>query len=181
MQELLNTLARCYIATGRVEEAIEPFEKIVEAGRWAPSGANVQPWDFIVIDDPVQAMDPARVDGLARVFADLAADRQLIVFTHDDRLPESLRRLGLAHALLEVTRRPGSIVETRRAVDPVYQYFSYVTCPGFRCRCRRSPRASKAPIISSIIAGLPHRKTCVLAGLSGSPAASANLPDVNSS
>ncbi len=24
---------------------------IAEAGRWAPSGANVQPWDFIVIDD----------------------------------------------------------------------------------------------------------------------------------
>ena len=81
------------------------------------------PFRFIVIDDPVQAMDPARVDGLARVFADLATERQLIVFTHDDRLPESLRRLGLAHALLEVTRRPGSVVETRKAVDPVYQYF----------------------------------------------------------
>lgn len=26
--------------------------KIVEAGRWAPSGANAQPWDFIVVDDP---------------------------------------------------------------------------------------------------------------------------------
>ena len=25
---------------------------IADAGRWAPSGANVQPWDFVVIDDP---------------------------------------------------------------------------------------------------------------------------------
>jgi nitroreductase len=30
----------------------ETLRKIAEAGRWAPSGANVQPWDFIVIDDP---------------------------------------------------------------------------------------------------------------------------------
>lgn len=28
------------------------LERIVEAGRWAPSGANVQPWDFIVVDNP---------------------------------------------------------------------------------------------------------------------------------
>ena len=24
---------------------------IAEAGRWAPSGANVQPWDFVIVDD----------------------------------------------------------------------------------------------------------------------------------
>ncbi len=28
------------------------LEKIVDCGRWAPSGANSQPWDFIVVDDP---------------------------------------------------------------------------------------------------------------------------------
>jgi nitroreductase len=28
------------------------LERIVECGRWAPSGANSQCWDFIVIDDP---------------------------------------------------------------------------------------------------------------------------------
>ena len=26
--------------------------KIAEAGRWAPSGANVQPWDFIIVEAP---------------------------------------------------------------------------------------------------------------------------------
>ena len=81
------------------------------------------PFRFIVIDDPIQAMDPARVDGLARVFTEVAKDRQLVVFTHDDRLPESLRRLKLPHTLLEVTRRPGSIVEVRPRLDPVVQYF----------------------------------------------------------
>jgi nitroreductase len=29
----------------------EYVEKIIEAGRWAPSGGNSQPWDFIVIKD----------------------------------------------------------------------------------------------------------------------------------
>jgi len=29
----------------------EAVEKIIEAGRWAPSGANSQPWEFIVIKD----------------------------------------------------------------------------------------------------------------------------------
>lgn len=81
------------------------------------------PFRFIVIDDPVQAMDPARVDGLARVFADVAEERQLVVFTHDDRLPESLRRLQLPHTLLSVTRRPGSVVAVSKALDPVAQYF----------------------------------------------------------
>lgn len=82
------------------------------------------PFRFIVIDDPVQAMDPARVDGLAKVLAGVAETRQLVVFTHDDRLPSSLQRLGLAHATLEVTRRPESLVQVRRTIDPVNQYFS---------------------------------------------------------
>jgi len=29
----------------------EALLRIAEIGRWAPSGANVQPWDFIIIDD----------------------------------------------------------------------------------------------------------------------------------
>ena len=28
------------------------LSRIVDCGRWAPSGANVQCWDFIVVDDP---------------------------------------------------------------------------------------------------------------------------------
>ncbi|MEM7301755.1 MAG: nitroreductase family protein [Pseudomonadota bacterium] len=30
------------------------LERIVDCGRWAPSGANVQCWDFITVDDPDQ-------------------------------------------------------------------------------------------------------------------------------
>lgn len=81
------------------------------------------PFRFLVIDDPVQAMDPARVDGLARVFAAIARNRQLVVFTHDDRLPESLRRMRIEHTCKKVTRRRGSIVEVSDSHDPVTQYF----------------------------------------------------------
>jgi len=76
------------------------------------------PFGFLVIDDPVQAMDPAKVEGLARVLSTTAATRQVIVFTHDDRLPEAVRRLGLEATVLEVTRRPGSVVTVRPGLDP---------------------------------------------------------------
>jgi len=80
------------------------------------------PFRFIVIDDPVQSMDPARVDGLARVLEGAALDRQVVVFTHDDRLPEAVRRLDIAAEVIEVTRRDASVVELRRALDPVGRY-----------------------------------------------------------
>ena len=77
------------------------------------------PFRFIVIDDPVQSMDPARVDGLARVFEDVARERQVVVFTHDDRLREAVNRLGIAARVVEVVRREGSVVEVRKSLDPV--------------------------------------------------------------
>lgn len=79
------------------------------------------PFRFVVIDDPVQAMDPARVDGLARVLAQTARTHQVIVFTHDDRLPESVRRQQVPARVVEVYRRTNSRVETRVALDPVGQ------------------------------------------------------------
>jgi hypothetical protein len=80
------------------------------------------PFRFISIDDPVQSMDPARVEGLARVLADTARTRQVIVFTHDDRLPDATRRLGIPATVLGVTRRAGSVVDVRQTADPVCSY-----------------------------------------------------------
>jgi hypothetical protein len=80
------------------------------------------PFRFVVIDDPVQSMDPARVDGLARVLADTANTRQVVVFTHDDRLPEAVRRLDVRATVIEVTRREASVVDLREAQDPVARY-----------------------------------------------------------
>ncbi len=82
----------------------------------ATSGAS--PLRFVVIDDPVQAMDPAKVDGLARVLADVAETHQVVVFTHDTRLPAAIRHLALPARLLQVLRRVDSVVEVHPAGDP---------------------------------------------------------------
>ena len=77
------------------------------------------PFRFVVIDDPVQSMDPARVDGLARALEETGRTRQVIVFTHDERLPDAVRRLVIKSTILSITRRPKSVVEVRTALDPV--------------------------------------------------------------
>jgi len=40
------------------------LEKVLQAARWAPSGANAQPWDFIVIKNPKLK------EKIAQIFAD---------------------------------------------------------------------------------------------------------------
>jgi recombinational DNA repair ATPase RecF len=82
------------------------------------------PFRFIVIDDPVQSMDPARVDGLAKVLEIAAHERQVLVFTHDDRLPEAIRRLGIEASITEVTRRESSVIELRQGLDPVARHIN---------------------------------------------------------
>ena len=82
------------------------------------------PFGFVVIDDPVQAMDPGKVDGLARVLGMVAKERQVVVFTHDERLPESVRRLQIPAHVIEVTRQSGSEVACRTIDDPVTQYLT---------------------------------------------------------
>src|SRR5215207_1032224 len=79
------------------------------------------PFRFVVIDDPVQAMDPAKVDGLARALDRAARARQVVVFTHDDRLPAAVRRLGIAARVVQVQRRRDSVVEVVPAADPAAQ------------------------------------------------------------
>ncbi|GAA2596263.1 ATP-binding protein [Winogradskya consettensis] len=84
--------------------------------------SEASPYRFVVIDDPVQSMDPSKVDGLAEVLREVALTRQVVVFTHDDRLPEAIRRLGVEADIREVTRREGSIVEVRKNLWPARRY-----------------------------------------------------------
>ncbi|MGW6698241.1 AAA family ATPase [Nocardia sp. NPDC055049] len=84
--------------------------------------AEQSPFRFLMIDDPVQSMDPTKVDGLARVLADVARTRQVIVFTHDLRLPEAVRRLQIPATVLDVQRRERSVVEVRVSINPVRRY-----------------------------------------------------------
>jgi len=80
------------------------------------------PFRFAVIDDPVQAMDPSKVDGLAKVLHRAARTRQIVVFTHDDRLPEAIRRLRLDATMLHVDRRARSAVAVQASRTPVQRY-----------------------------------------------------------
>ena len=80
------------------------------------------PFGFLVIDDPVQAMDPVKVEGLARVLAEAARERQVIVFTHDERLPATVRRLRIESRVLSVERHQRSVVTCTPVGNPVQQH-----------------------------------------------------------
>ncbi|KGN29919.1 hypothetical protein N802_10240 [Knoellia sinensis KCTC 19936] len=80
------------------------------------------PFRFIVLDDPVQAMDPAKVDGLVQLLATLAQDRQVVVLSHDDRLPAAARRGRVGARILEVTRGAKSEVSVTTNLDPARRY-----------------------------------------------------------
>lgn len=82
------------------------------------SCAAESPFRFVIIDDPVQGMDPSKVDGLARVLAELAGQRQVVVFTHDTRLPDAVQRLQIGAQVLEVARAGQSAVTVRAFPDP---------------------------------------------------------------
>ena len=115
------------------------------------------PFRFLVIDDPVQAMDPAKVDGLARVLERTAADRQAIVFTHDNRLAQAVRQLSIPAAILEVTRRPGSAVQVRTCLDPVDQALETPVALAATNRCRRGRCTCRSRVVPHRRGGRVHR------------------------
>lgn len=84
------------------------------------------PFRFLIIDDPVQSMDPAKVHGLAQVLATVAEDRQVVVFTHDDRLPMAARLLQLPARIVTISRLPESrvTVTTDGDGDPARRYLA---------------------------------------------------------
>src|SRR5690348_3124669 len=60
------------LAKGNVSE--KDVERILEAGRWSPSGGNMQPWSFLVI------RDLAKIKELSDLYEQ---DRQLILSEHE--------------------------------------------------------------------------------------------------
>ncbi|MEV0031064.1 AAA family ATPase [Nocardia sp. NPDC050793] len=80
------------------------------------------PFRFLVLDDPVQAMDPAKVDGLVTLLSELAQTRQVVVFSHDDRLPAAVRRGNFAATIVEVSRGKDSQVSIATLTDPARRY-----------------------------------------------------------
>ncbi len=56
IEELLDLMKRRRSIRSYKSDPVpqEYIDKILEAGRWAPSSANSQPWDFIIIRDQDQ-------------------------------------------------------------------------------------------------------------------------------
>jgi hypothetical protein len=81
------------------------------------------PFGFLILDDPVHSFDRWRVRYLARILNELAETRQVVVFTHDERLWHEVRALGghAEHIRLDRPRGGQSFV---RAVD--------ITSPGLQ-------------------------------------------------
>jgi energy-coupling factor transporter ATP-binding protein EcfA2 len=111
------------------------------------SCADESPFRFIVIDDPVQSMDPSKVDGLARVLAELADERQVVVFTHDTRLPDAVRRLEIDADVLEVVRAEQSVVTLQPSLDPVSRYLDDANAVA---RSTQVPDDLRAPVVAEL-------------------------------
>lgn len=76
------------------------------------------PFRFLVFDDPIQAMDPSKIDGFLDVLTGLAKDRQVIVLTHDNRLPAAIRSSRAPARIVEVTRAVNSAISVVDSTRP---------------------------------------------------------------
>jgi nitroreductase len=86
------------------QQAIAPqdLDRIVEAGRRAPSAGNQQAWDFVVCTDPEQLTQLARVGPAASHVAGSAATIALVAPTSDDPQTHDLIQLDLGQAAMSV-------------------------------------------------------------------------------
>ncbi|NIH95039.1 AAA family ATPase [Mycolicibacterium fluoranthenivorans] len=100
-------------------------QNAVALALFLPRATSVKsPFRFVVLDDPIQAMDPSKIDGFVRVLTDIARTHQIIVFSHDDRLASVIRETGIDARLIEVMRESGSKVRVRPNVDPARRLIS---------------------------------------------------------
>lgn len=83
----------------------ELLEKILEAGRWAPSASNAQPWNFIVLRDEGIRREVARVSTYGKFLAEaplgiaVVVDPQASTHPVEDGAIATQNMLLAAHAL----------------------------------------------------------------------------------
>lgn len=136
--------------------------------------AEASPFRFVVLDDPIQAMDPAKIDGFVQVLSEIAGTHQVIVFSHDDRLASVIRETGTDARLIEVVRESGSKVTIRDNVNPALRAVSDIfalikddrlpdeirarVLPGL-CRVAVESAAKQAFYTKQSIAGRPRSES----------------------
>jgi hypothetical protein len=105
------------------------------------------PFRFVMVDDPVQAMDPSKVEGLAQVLHDLGKTRQVVVFTHDERLPAAIEALSLAATVMRVVRGSNSVVSVVDISNPSDRF---VNDAGAVCADDNIPAAIKHAVSTAL-------------------------------
>src|SRR5215510_9789257 len=80
------------------------LERILEAGRRAPSSRNWQPWDFVVVTDRDQLAELAKVWAYGQHVADSAATVALLLDRDNDDQPltTAYYDLGQATAAMQI-------------------------------------------------------------------------------
>jgi nitroreductase len=78
----------------------EALERILEAGRRAPSSRNWQPWDFVVVTDREQLRELAKVWQFGAHVAGSAATIALIVPRSDDARRREIAQYDLGQAAM---------------------------------------------------------------------------------
>jgi nitroreductase len=88
-QELLKLVQQRRSIRAFTDEPVpdELVDQVIEAGRWAPSGTNSQPWEFVVVRD--QAMKD-RIAGLVKPLLYLAHEAEM-TRPEDMRWPSAAR------------------------------------------------------------------------------------------
>ena len=86
------------------EGAIAPehLDRILEAGRRAPSAGNQQPWDFVVCTDPEQLAQLIEVGPAAGHVAGSAASIALVAPGSDDARTRDLIQFDLGQATMSI-------------------------------------------------------------------------------
>lgn len=121
VDDLLELMAKGTVRSFRPDRVPDDcLQKILEAARWAPSGANTQPWELVVIGAPELKREVARIfaaahrkarevdlgfpyEGEERLRARFTEAPLLIAVCADSRFKRAYPRVGYRERILHVS------------------------------------------------------------------------------
>lgn len=107
------------------------LRKILDAGRWAPSGANTQPWSFVVI------RDRQKIERLAETYV---TERRQMIADHLDKSPQYFSRTELYTLQVEALPKEVGCVVVVLGDARIVKYYPFMklveASPSLRERLR---------------------------------------------